>query len=1161
MPLADFIKQWVADNQDKIKEIDPQLVNQNFDDQTIAFLKNMDLLPTLRDAFLISYSFDFLLTGSIGNPSQQREQVYDFSQSIKMNVENFQKTLTEWEMQTNEEGKNVPILVERNLQSSGMHYSLFGKEPIIGFGEILNEQFNYGNGWTAISLTHVEKASHLWRTRTRLKDHLDKIYTQIKLSKDRWRLDSNEILTIDPSEKLQPTVYYMDFDSLQISIQEFRELMSLSSATSMQIDQTIGYFLEHSNSLVRPTYQIFFRFLMTEANILNQRIKENPQFALEIAVFYEEMLNFAQESGEINTIIFIAGMSSRFQEVYEKLASSNPEQFQSIIKPQFLNTYEILDPLIQSEYITDEQRALAYREIVTSFRGQITLTPDEAVQVVNAYMYMHLFELPEGYRDDHDAMHDVDFVINDHFMPQLRELLQGEHRDQILSKILKMFINKEQVGEWTSPNKFPYFVSPLGDFQLNVVKGTFKTFTSAIVPFNKNLLRNRLLQEIFSDKPPKTMAQIDEYTFEMQSKDGDSYKLCGNWRDEEHLQRQFGDQWYQLQEKSFTAGLNNKALFVGNHVWYAPSAKEGTAGSMILTAKDSKKFRYRFVLENKENGQNPQVHKVIKLNEQGRDTNLILVDDMREELHTFHRLEAPEYILAWAEDGIIRQIELPRFGLSFAIKVVNSKRQGVSEDLSGYALVEGAKQHVPELGNLGHYLHLQRTESDGSLSERVIFARQPLEPYTQGSYVTNAEPNKNVGMGMSLNPQERTEYQLIKTELVPITTNEQEAIEANLFLAMTHLAERHSIDPDKEANPYARANHYLEKANNQILRQREGLSLDTLEILRWIATQDTVTNDKHPDANVLRLKAELMLLRNRLDFSDMSLSRAERDASNKKNDLPESFKKRLKVHNNLMMTLQETIQKHYIDHLTHLKYVDADLQLSPNEELRLLQNLGNGDNRLAFRFHELTHVMDMAQSVSETTSLRIITSMLGAHSHIDVNFPIQWLETLETLLDPPKAIAEKGVFLRDINAPNLFLQYYAIARGDLQGPEAVAELNEGIGLHLSPFLTQGEMLREMRTALRMTLAANDRGDHWLTMTLLAVATDPTKYPLSHTELKKEIINLKDFNESYEKLSEKIKKVKDYVESGYLNRCLERKKEARLREIFGWLTTKISKTNC
>jgi len=1075
--VVNFIKQWLAQNPQKLQKIDPE---QSLDDQVIDVLQHMDKLPTLRDAFLVSYAYDFLLTGPFHNPLNV-EDGYDFSKGISIHVEQYEKKIN-----------------EKKLTCSGMKYSLFGNSPIFQGTEEINIPSGLTSRWP-LTVKHVKKASQLQKKELGLANYLHQIYTNYFHS--RWRLDSNIAVTLNPGEKhfICNNIGCGTLEDLGISVEEFRELMALSSGSSVQIDQTIGYFTEHTNQLIKPTYQIFFRLLMTESDLLSVHITESHQAAAEIASIYKNMLNSAQISGEINLIIFLAGMSSRLEEVYESEKRKNPELFTTITVPDFVDSRAILTHLSQSVELADEQRTLASRELVLSFRKQNTITPEEAIQLIYAAIYMHTHELPKDYKNDYFAAHEVDLLVRDYFTPQLRDLFQGEYRDQILSKVLKMLTDTAVVvGEWTSPNNFPHFISPDGIYHLDVLEGNLKVFSGKLTPFDHSLLQNQFMEHVFGNEPPRTMVRIDDKTIYMKSKTGDSYQLKGHQNIySATLQRQFRGDWYELQDRSFSSKIRNLSLISGMDVWYKPLGIEGTLNTLILTDQVTKKERYHAVLSIESNG-TWWIQKIIKLDDQERDTGLVLINSEREELSIFRRLEVPEYIMAWSKEGRIKQVELPRFGLTFTIKQINGREQAVSEDLSGFVLLEGSKQHISELGNIRHYLHLQRVESDGSISEKVIFAMLPLKPYTQGSYLTDAVPDTN-----TINPlQERIEYQLLKGELVPTSTNEQEIIEANLFLAMTHLAERHAINPNIDANPYQRANHYLEKANTQILLQREGLSPSILKILSWIATQDSITMDKHPDANVLRLKAGVILLRNKLDFLKKP-SNEDVEELNASLDPYESLK---------------SSKIAYVNYLTHLNYVDANLRLTEGEELALLNNFGIEDSRLAYRLQQLSrgadptqdsHILQQdpieIQSFLKDTIVYPTNWINGFEKKIMVEYITKtenysfkkWMNEISNPLSEPNLV-HKGVYLRDIKAYQNFVVYYAILRGDVEfGPAIISNLNKGMGLTLDTSLSRVEMLQEVRTALKMTFLSNSyQDDLQLILILLAVATHPEKFLFS-----------------------------------------------------------------
>lgn len=1074
----DFVKQWAIENLEKSVE-----------DPTETVLKNIKDYPVLRDAFLISYVFNFMGTGSFDTPSENR---YDFSKGININFEKMQKEIQ------SREGK-------LDLACSGISYSLFGRSPYISRNTVNSKLVNrievhrrrFADAEAV--LTHIKFEQLLKNNQIEFHNYLKELFKDVVDFNDIElnRRDSSDIVVKQ---------------GLAERLQQFREIQHLFSHSTVQIEQTFGYFLgkgsENAHLLSEPKFQSLFYFLITEGNLLRQRIKENPKAASEMAADYRNRLDSAEKSWDVNLMIFLAGMSARLQEVYESEKENNPSLFLSASSPEFLSSRNILASIMQSNEINAGQRALASRELVISFRRQKTIIPKDAPLLIQAVINTRIYKIPEGYHNYHAMTHEVDSLIRDYFMPQLRTLMQGEERDNILSRILTAIIPNAKKGEWTSPDNFPYYVSPCGNYRLNIVEGSITPINSGIVvPFDYSLLeKNKYLKEIFGDNPPSTVIKTED-GIGIQSKTGESYQFVSpigylNQRHSPILLRKFGDEWYELQEGSSSyygdITFDNQAVLAGNHLWgwgYSSTPEKNAkkdVTKLILTDKISKKALFTAEIT-KTVDKKLQVQKVIKLDEDERETDFILVDSNRKEIDAFRRLEAPNYIMAWSQGGVIKNVELPRFGLTFTTKEINGKRLAVTDQFPGYFLAEGVKQHIPELGNFRNYLHLQRIETDGTVSEKVIFARQPLKPYTQGTYLTDAEPERNIKSDATLPPQKIIEFQLIKGELIPSTADEEEAIEANLFMAMTHLAERHVDPSDINTNPYLRAHHYLEKANNQILRQREGVSKNTLEILTWIInediTKDKHPDDKHPDAIALRLKAEFILNRDRLDFKSSGVTGS--------------------LLNNYISLLAN-----YIVYLSHLRFVDASICLSRVDELHLLNIIGVEDERLAYRLKQLTSESDLI--IQDRSNEAVINPALTSFS-VNPSFPDDWTDKL---IDKSLLQFQTPIFLRSINTVSRFAEYYAIAKDELTDLESIKKLNENMGLNLQLWLSKETILQEMKTALKMTLAADEsRVDGFAIKILLAVATDPNQFSLSSEELSEALLKLKEKKEKKRRLED------------------------------------------
>lgn len=1075
---AAILHKWVLEHLEQVAAIDPTLTHLPVWEQVEALYKNLDKIPAFRDAFTVSFVHDYLLTGSMADHRYQPGSL-DFSKGIQMGVESFKG-----QMDTEEYSKERERYIKqtRNLSCYGIAYSLFGQTPAIDRNEQLKATMPLDYD---ITPTHVVPLSHLLKAKTQVPNHdLQRIFARPPTrygEYERCRIDSHAAALIDPrAETPILSAIYHNLKQLDISVQQFRELLALSSAKEFQIPQTLGYFSLNSHLLQKPHFQVYFRLLMTESLHLENWLSQHPQAVDELSAFYSKLLQNAEEIGDANLATFAAGMSARLEYSYNYVKLRNPDLFKDV-KPQFLPAQTTLLSVINAKDATEEQRALASREMVISFRGQQTLNEEQATRLLQAMLYGHYYPVPESYRSDPEMQREFDLMIRNQFPKVLKELLDGPERDTILTNALRSVLPTAPLGQWTSPHQFPYYLSPDGVHEINVLDGRFKTRGHSPLPLNPDLRKNPYIQQIFGSKPPLTMLQLSPKQVEISSGDV-RYRLLGDHPWTSRLQRQFGQRWYQLQNETF--GIENQALTDQTCIWYCDT--DGKF-ELLFSDKQTGKILYLMPLS-LETVRNKAIDEVIKLDNQEKDTGLRLVSSNLPEMAPFRRLEASEYILGWSRNGRLEQVELPRFGLSFAI----SEGKAVSEQLSGFALIEGGKQLFPELGDVPHYLHLQRKELDGSTSERIVFPRHRLQAGKGGPYLSESIPERDVKPN-EVQPQRRYEYDVSKSkawsgkrELIPAATNEQEATEANLYLAMILLSERPAHAEERSASPYAEALHYLKKAEQQMLRQREAIASGGSEILQWIGSWDA---DRHPDATALRLKALGILLRNNRDYAV---------------ELPTNF--------------AEQLSKLYLEYLTHLDLVDAHLKIPRADELKILKEVLSSSQSDAFtyRFHQLTSAIDLAgpsQPIRESPPVVVKTRS---------DFTPKWLEDWA---NKPLPAIKSAILLRENNSAALFFDYYAIAKGELKREEAIETLKKGMGLDLNPGITTAQLLEEMRTALKMHLAVTSKSEDWFSPVLLAVLEKPEKFPLSRADLAAKYERLKEANQEIKKLPEQLKSIK------------------------------------
>lgn len=1051
---VELLKKWAEEHPDKVKELDPSLAGKSSEEQAMGLLHQIDKLPQYRDAFANSYIFDYFLTGSFKGPqrkgeTQRNAQPLDFSKGITFEISRESEVHSLYD-------KDQKARVDRHISCTEMGYSLFGSKPTIDRndptrGSVSGIEYYNGHAMTVgRSPDYLVPGTNLRNTvKLDFDPTLGRIHAMNSAEVEyRLRYDPSDIVMEHPPAKSEEAPYL-------ISVEHHRNLLSASSG--LQIPNTIGLFESDTQLLFKPAYQINFRMLIMEGNLLENWLKKSPQSAGRIARLCQKVSKLATESGDLNAAIIIAGMSERVADVYRKEFARNPELFKKLPEPEFLDASKILNDVINLEDVSDEQRALAHREraVVLGLKSQLTV--EEGAQLLQSVVYTHLFRLPKGYRNDEEISREVDFLIRNRFEKQFIAFMNGPERDRILTSVLRIFLPNPIEGNWSSPDGFPHFKSPDGQISINILDGTIRPLGGTPIPFDHGLLENPKMNAVFGHRPPKMQVGVSHDTIEMRDQIGNAYRLSGFWNI--RLYRNFDGNWLQFEEPTSTAQLiRNQALLSDTHLWYRTPAQKGEHGEIFFTDKQSGKVRYRGTLKS-EDGRHLTLEKIERLDDSEKLTGQQLLSARSPALASFLRFEAEEYVMGWERNGQLEEVELPRFGLTFKVVEEDGKRKAICEQLSGYSIVEGDQQHIPELGDVGHYLRLQRIENDGYIKEVVVLPRHFIMGYSQGPLRSDTIVDKGVEIG-KVAPQRFFEYAVKPGELVPMTSNEQEAIEANLYLAMVHLSERSTfVDQRETQSKYMTAKKYLDRVDQQMLRSREPLAGPANEVLTEISTMDSVTKDKHPDASAIQLKAHYLILRNQLDF-----------------DQPTS------------VTDLEPI---YTQYLTHLTLVDKSLLLPKEEELAILKSIGNLSTVFSNRLKQLTDNVgaEGREAIAAVKSVKVSPIFLATPSRIDPK------KFIDQLLNPPTSGPAKGVLLRNIDASTRFYDYYAVAKGDKSVAESVAILNQGMGLNLRDEISKEELLLEMKMALLLnsgTILAY-KNDDWFVSTLLAIIINPEAF--------------------------------------------------------------------
>lgn len=1133
----DFLLEWVKNHQALIGQIDPNLVREPYQKQALALFERMDKIPPLHNAFINSFILNFCLT-SFKDIGIEHFESLDFTKGITINVKSANKT--HWD-------RGYITSTQRHVEYSAVTYlpfgisaqimnpkNIFNHEKIVrqeNGKEVLNRNvpmrtfpgkmlddcivpnFDITDPYTSKEHKAVENPiTDIYSLNHRY--YIQSLY--------RMRLDPNLFVRINvtnnvglPKQDIRDYLYFP-----KISNEHFRELMSLSSSKELQISQILGYFDTNAYLLTKPDYQRFFRLLITEEDFFESWIQANPQALIQLAELLEKVYHHANTIGDLSAILYITELSDRLQHLFLKEMQRHPAAFVDMPRLNFLPAADIINKMRFQKFT--HQQNIQYHVARAAMIGRnAILSEDAAIDLLESLYILKANNLFLPLKNEHNRLrlcrpvidHNMDLVADllslprKQFPTDIQRLFQGESRNRLLNELSKRILGTTTQESWTSTREsFPWLISTSRTCAINVLDVSIRVSDSSRVSYEtQDPLRCLLFGETFDSAVP-----IGFNAFSLVDSHGNRYidrhELIPNNNTappKKVLYRNFNGQWYQHLAKF---ELLPETLSLKSLIWHLPETPHAP-GELIYVHESSGEIRYRASIRN------GAIVSLEKCPRQDPNAPNLLVASNSPALKPFLRIENEGNVLGWSRNEELSSVELPRFNLTFTLVKEKGKAKAYCDQYPGYFIAEGDKQHVPELGNISHYLHLKRIEKDGSTNEMVLFPRHFLAPYKHGSFLPETNPQRENDPSKV---QRHFQYKIRNGELLPMTSDEQESIEANLYLALLHLSEKTQFPNFQETeSKYTLAKKYLDRAEQQILRQRQGFTEESLELLRKMAEISKITLDSHPDALALQIKVSYMNLRNRLDFTP-------------KENPHEQF--------------IEKIKPLYTTYLEHLSLVDKRLQLSSREELLILKYIkSNADRKQAIdrRYNNrgflerlsndlIEYIDGVPLAIPEVLEFRLrqLTHDVGSDGrklvplnnkgfvsvrHPNVISPQISTKDFYIVLTEPHNEKFTGVILRNIKSSKYFATYYAIAKRDTPLADAIDFVNKNMRLNLPPDLSSEEFYKELIQAFQLQVASDinkkrNISDETATV-LLAAMLNPSAFKMSSKEF--ESLNLQE----------------------------------------------------
>ncbi len=874
----------------------------------------------------------------------------------------------------------------------------------------------------------------------------------------RQRIEPNAVILKDPKKDL----------NVDLGLQATRELLLLSSIKELQVLQAIAYFHQRSHYLKEPAYQMLFKQLVFEPGLLFAELSKDPQCAArlldQLAAFCQEQFQFYRDLGDINTAAYFLEMNRLFNDYVTHNLKILPTGYNS----PFLDMKQELRNLLTLPHLSEELKSLIYRDLARCYVNASSFTADTAAEMLTGVIYHKLY-IPKAHSWQVEAEIELRDLLRTH-RAELKRILDSTEGSKVLNKVYATLRPNQPLPNWQLPSRwtsstFPIIVGEGSPWiHINAVEGIFEAGDLGFLP--EEITNHSSFREVFGDNQRMLASKSpgDIYHF-FHGANGVYFAFLEPSSGKMILQQQREDNLYRLIEReSLLKQLKSHALILGHLHWYAA----GPTPHVLVMPVGSSQPRYRIDLTGY--GEMKDIH---LLTAKGQPSGLVLYHPQKEDpnFSTLSRFEDPAYTLIWVDKagGKPRTIELPRFDLNFQVEERGGRLTFVAPALGHYALAP--VQQLPQLGDVSHYLILQKQRNRLDTRQLILFPFQSLQELEQGSLITQTIPNRE------LPEQWIKKHQYFVYHVNPNNGQLIPSSESGrLYLALVYLWK----------HQYNSANALLRSYGSQL----NHFSADELTILQWIVALGKNNKDGDPRAQALRLQAHFLLLRHMRDFGADAL------------------------------TLENPIST-YRSYLDNADYLD-DRWLLPEEEALIIENLLTqplwedqvAKGRIVNRLNSLQplRIDDKAVALKKegkTEPIQQNVPSLYTPGFTELNYYRIQTRWLVQHYQHSKAPSQTNPLkLLRGSLWHQFIDLYKLVKGELSSTAQKALLSSLTGITYSSALSHTELQNELGLILRIIQGhsssdGSEKDEVALAKHLEAVLYFPSQFP-SSAELEKNL---------------------------------------------------------
>lgn len=651
----------------------------------------------------------------------------------------------------------------------------------------------------------------------------------------------------------------------KIGIERLRNYLMCSAHRELQISRTLSLF---SQEVVKaPDQQWLFEHLIFEPLVLRESLTQDKAQVKLLLVPFTRVINNQYKAIKMGIddshAIFTVRLHRRFQQEVEYIYPADPE-----INQLIPNVREKIINLIKIPSTSERLRKALYQELAISYAHTDTWDDNSLAQFLIAHVAASSSSTDARLLTDTVSNIEQQEAFNIQFQKIAEYSMAKSSYDLILNQVVKASIpGMPKDVAWRPYNAFPIFKGTLEgsdqEYEINLLSGEIRDKTGPLTPLPTSVANYPAVAELRKKYPDAVITSPAPDQWYLTSPIGGQYRMQLK-NGKIILQKQIDRNWYQLDEAK---KLSIPTLTQDKTHWIYKN-QEGDVKMLIEDSASAKPFAYGN-FDSKINK-----FKIYKADDAGKPTSWIFEDVSQPEsqLHFLVDIEKPSQILFWRDEttGDPKEIFLPRANLYFRAEKQNDKFVFICDALGGYAIAQ--KQSVDSLGDAMHYLVLEKGKDKKVLIPRVAYAE--LGENASSLHPLSKLDNDEQSLRIIKSSGGTTIYSEFLFNFRYFIYGVQNTTQTSAYSKETEL-----IPADQEARFFLSMinlwHHNYEEALEFLVGhggQQKRYSVEEFEVLKWISRLDRKNKDEMPEANLIRLQARILLMRNERNFGVSSLT-------------------------------------------------------------------------------------------------------------------------------------------------------------------------------------------------------------------------------------------------------------------------------------------------